>query len=390
VSIYEFKENDIIFNTIEAHPKCEFLIYSGTIYYNDIEHEPGAFATNVLGTSNGFISLYEMNVDRTVADTGVIYPFVTKDGSQTTFSTITTSDYNTQFSYGDTITGSYPLTASITRDYFASTTRRRIQALKNTLNYHTRLSPHYEYTSSYGDKSSQTINLFSIPSIFYGSSIQKGTVGLKFYVTGTLIGELRDERQNGELIQVGPTGSTGTGSVAGVVLYDEGFVLLTGSWALDENSIDYLSDPTDAKNSSWIYFGVGANDGATPDATITSASYVLDFHGTERVPSLMMLAHAPVGKLNFSNNPTFIQSSSVHLPLSFTTSSNSFEQSLQAIKNTVSSSYADPDAAFKRQVFITKIGIYDKDKNLIAIASIANPVKKQENDQYTFKLKLDL
>ena len=84
-----------------------------------------------------------------------------------------------------------------------------------------------------GNKATQELNLISIPSIFYGSSIKKGSVDLKYYISGSLIGQARDINKNGELIQVGPSGSVGSGSVAGVVLYTEGFLVLTGSWDLD-------------------------------------------------------------------------------------------------------------------------------------------------------------
>ena len=65
---------------------------------------------------------------------------------------------------------------------------------------------------------------------------------LKFYITGTLVGQLQDVNRNGELIQVAPSGSTGSGSVAGVVLYTEGFVVLTGSWSLDSTLRNYVND----------------------------------------------------------------------------------------------------------------------------------------------------
>ena len=60
------------------------------------------------------------------------------------------------------------------------------------------------------------------------------------------------------------------------------------------------------------------------------------------------------------------------------------------IKNVVSSSYADPTGSFQKTTYISKIGIYDDDKNLIAIASLAKPVKKTEERDLTFKLKLDI
>ena len=60
------------------------------------------------------------------------------------------------------------------------------------------------------------------------------------------------------------------------------------------------------------------------------------------------------------------------------------------IKNIVSSSYKNHSASFQPVTYISKIGLYDKDKNLIGIAGVANPVKKTEDTSYTFKLKLDI
>jgi N-dimethylarginine dimethylaminohydrolase len=59
------------------------------------------------------------------------------------------------------------------------------------------------------------------------------------------------------------------------------------------------------------------------------------------------------------------------------------------IKNLENTPYADPTGSFVKQVYVSKIGIYDKDKNLIAIAKLANPVRKTEERDYTFKLKYD-
>ena len=60
------------------------------------------------------------------------------------------------------------------------------------------------------------------------------------------------------------------------------------------------------------------------------------------------------------------------------------------IKNIVTSSYTNHSASLKPVTYISKVGIYDKDKNLIAVASLANPVRKLEERSYTFKLKLDI
>jgi hypothetical protein len=140
------------------------------------------------------------------------FPFVTKDGSLGSFSTVSDSAFS-GFSYGTTISGSYPLTSHISSDYYVNNEGDNIRsALKNTFNYYSYISPHYTFDSSLGNKQNQTIRLISIPSIMYGQSIKKGSVELNFYVTGTLIGQLKDERRNGELVQVGPEGSGGSGS----------------------------------------------------------------------------------------------------------------------------------------------------------------------------------
>ena len=60
------------------------------------------------------------------------------------------------------------------------------------------------------------------------------------------------------------------------------------------------------------------------------------------------------------------------------------------IKNTVSSSFSDYEAPFERQVYISRVAIYDENQNLIGIATLSNPILKKEDQDLTFKLKLDI
>ena len=121
--------------------------------------------------------------------------------------------------------------------------------------------------------------------------------------------------------------------------------------------------------------------------TAISSSFELEFNGTNHVPVITMLAHAPMGELNHSCNPTYVEHGQTTTPL---TGTNSYiEQDALRIKNTVSSAYADPTGSFKKQTFISKIGLYDEKRNLIGIAKLATPVKKTEDRDFTFKLKLD-
>jgi hypothetical protein len=322
-----------------------------------------------------------MNVDRPIGQ--LIYPFITKDGSITSFRTVSTTSFNTNFDYGDVITGSYPLKATISTDpIFAGTSDRKMPALRNTINFYKNLSPEFEFSNASRDLGNLNLNLISIPSIFFGSSIRKGSIDLKFYVTGTLIGHVTDRRRNGELIQVAPAGSPGSGSIVGLALYNEGFLILTGSTAMSTHSEVYPPSgiPT---NPTWFNFGV---TGSSP--TAPSSSFYFSCEGTNYTPTVLMLAHASKGELNHSNNYTFLDHDGYSGSAAFS-GSKSYEEPDYAIKNTVQSVYNDPTGSFERQTYISRIGIYDENKNLIAIAKVATPVKKRETDSYTFKLKLD-
>ena len=284
-----------------------------------------------------------------------------------------------------------------------------VNSLKNTINNYSIISPHFRYSASFGsglerDLDFIPVNLISVPSIFYGSSIQRGTIDLRYYLTGTLIGQIRDENQNGELIQIGPAGSNGSGSIAGIALYQQGFIILTGSWDLQttgpsaDAQLDY-KDMTTSVTSSWLFFTVGANDSTGSDGmdvdgvsgrSRASASFTMQFSGSSEVPVMTMFAHAPKGHLNYSNNPTYLSYSATTDDYNALTSSISYREPDLATVNVVSSSYQNPTASFAKETYISKIGLYDKNRNLIGVTTVAKPVKKTEDREFTFKLKLDI
>jgi len=385
-NFFEFHEEDLIYNRIKTYPQVNFFIYSGSVYYNN-ENQSGSNSN----TPNGYVSLYELNVNRslhaTSDDSQLIFPFIAKEGSFTSFKTIDTESFNHDFAYGDTIAKNYPMTASISVNRypanFSSEKKRVLYALKTSLDFHSYLCPRYAYSSSYGDKELQKLNIISVPSIFYGSSIEKGSVTLKYYISGSLLAEASDTKRNGELIQT--SGST-TGDSVGVVLYNEGFIILTSSTNLGTHTEVYEPINADgstpsAVNVSWHYFASTSSATQHP-----SSSFKIDFKGTNYIDTITMFAHAEERSLNFSNNPTFLSHS-----ITATSASNYYsEDDKSAIANIVSSSYPGYSASFEPITYISKIGIYDENRNLIAIAGLANPVKKTEDRSFTFKLKLDI
>ena len=383
---YEFGQDDIIYNTVKTNPRQKFFVYNGAIYYNNRPEIIGERSnSNVGGVPVGFANLYELNVDRPASE--LIHPFITKNGSLTSFSTMTTTEYNKDFQYGDTLTGSYPLSASISRQYFnAGLARERVDALKNTLNYYSYRSPHYQFSSSLGNKSSQALNLLSVPSIFYGKNIKKNSIALNFYVTGTLVGRLEDLYGNGELIQTAPYGSTGSGSVAGVALYTEGFFVLTGNWIIGAPHTEAYTGGG-ATNARWIHFAAGAETASLGNA-LPNSSFEIKFSGSSQTEMLTMFAKAPSLELNHSNNPTYVESGQTMVAA---TASNFFSQNGKlAIKNVVSGNYSEMTSSFQKETYISEIALYDDNKRIIGFAKLATPVKKTQERDLTFKLKLDI
>jgi hypothetical protein len=402
MALHKFGPNDIFVSRTITNPKVHFLIYSGSYYYNNRYPQSGTWSDPVLNVNTGSISLYELNVDR--PSNSFIYPYITKGSTLTSFKTISQTDFMSDFDYGDEITGSYPMSASLVRRYYpayggtlpiATTNvsyRKHIMALKNVLKDYVRYSPYYQYSASSEsalggwNKDVQEMTMLSIPSIFYGSSIKRGSVDLKFYVTGTVVGQLRDLYHDGNLIQQSGSISTNDGKVAGSVLYNQGIILLTGSWGFAPHVEEYTNGVSTQK-PAWIYFG---STGSAANDYLRESSYVLDFKGVEKIPNITMFAHAKKNQLNNSSNPSFVEKQDSSW-VGFSYSSGTFYEATKLpVKNIVKSVYNNYTASFQRETYISEIGIYDEKQNLIAIAKLATPVKKTEDTDYAFKLKVDI
>ena len=102
-----------------------------------------------------------------------------------------------------------------------------------------------------------------------------------------------------------------------------------------------------------------------------------------------MFAKAKKGEVNYSNNPSFLEFGQQKIFTSGSTTTYEESSDLKLV-NFVSSSYTEYNAPFKRQVFISKIAIYDKSKNLIGLATLGSPILKQDDQEIAFKLKLDI
>tara|TARA_R110000824_G_scaffold153294_1_gene324905 strand:- start:621 stop:1919 length:1299 start_codon:yes stop_codon:yes gene_type:complete len=429
---YKFSTNDVYINTLKTYPTVKFLIYSGSAYYNNTPNLAGAHSDPIRLTDAGNISLYELNIDRqyfpsstkligpsgpagtTTIDNGLIYPWVVKNGTSVGFRSTTQGAFNA-LNYGDIIQGSYPLTASVSKEFYLTNTRRyntsnpsltsgwvsHLRALKNTINSYTYVSPLISYSSSTTgrDLDSVPVGLVSVPTIFYGSKIKPGTIDLKYYYTGSLLSRAQDTERNGVLYT---TSGRHTGLPIGFALYGQGILILTASYRLGSTSQTdkYYRDSNDLlveDNPKWIYFaqfGETAGNNSAPAVRpnrgvwAPNSSFLLEMSGTQKTQTLTMFAAAPKGDLNQSSNPTFRQFSTGSFA---STSQRTYrENSNIHIKNVVSSSYNDPTGSFEKTTYISRVGVYDNEKNLIGIAKLAMPVKKTVERGFVFKIKTDI
>lgn len=381
MSYYELKDNDVFVNTIEAYPNYKFYIHSGTIYINDHQAISGTYSDNILGVPKGYVSLYEYNIDR---EGRGIYPFITKGGQKQKFKTLSDMEFNTQFGYGgDIISSDYNMSASISRMFITSSLEenyRKLRALKSSCNHYAFWSQSFDFETHYEDVDTNPVNMINVPSIFYGNSIRKGELSLKYYISGTLAAEASDYRKNGELVQTyGPT----TGSIVGTVLYNEGLILLTSSAEIDSNVLDYET----ATTSSWLSFGYGTS-GEPISTTTLSASYSIEFDSVSKFQNMTVMAKAPYGELNHSNNPTYLKYTGKEPVVS--SSPYQYVENSREVKNIVPASQPNEIPPFQKETYISKICLYDKNKRLVGICKLATPIRKTEVNEYLFKMKIDL
>lgn len=423
---FEFSPDDLFINRLKTYPEYNVFIYQGQMHVNKESRISGS----------GGLTVYDINTNRTGSD--LVLPFVVSSSEKSAFksqmyqpliethsgdfqwasaySSVQATDYSglSKTTINDTtnaISSSYgfesPISRNLTnvtggfnRNWFdlstGQTSNRSVSfvpplnlsasALQNVARKYTILSDHFMFASSSIRSrdlvyDNLPINFITIPSMYYGSTIKKGSVELNYYITGSKIGSCADIHHNGTLI--GTTGST-SGSVVGLVMYDEGIIMLTSSVELDDTNIEYV--PGSPTSGSWLYYGTTLNDGTGSSNTLASASYDLNFKGVNYINSMTMFAHARKGHLNHSNNPTYRGSTVIGSVV--TGSGASFIENSYNINNIVSGSFVS--ASFDKVTYISKIHIYDEDGNLIAITSLAKPVKKTLEDEFTFKMKLDL
>lgn len=394
MSINKFEQNDIFVNTIKTRPYSKFRIYNGQITYR------ADFASSV---SEGNTALFDLNIAN-----GDHNRYIYKDSSRLKFKSGTEESYFAN-DRGDVLSQEMPLQSTISFQFFpdaldqvtstyyaAEANKLRLKSLEPIGHKYTKYSHFFDYNEFEKNPTGNGIEFYnknimvvSIPSIFYGDSLEKGSLKLTTYCDGVAVSTIQDINRNGELRSISGTTLLASEGVAGLVFYDEGIILLFDSTELSSYEEDFYvtnSTPSQKDKAKWYNFGISSL--VLPDSVVKT-SYSLEFNGIHKIPQLTMLAHAAVGKLNHSNNRTFTKKQQDPGNL-YTVSEEQYNETVMEIKNITKTEYKTPVPVFEKETYISKILIYDENMKVIGQAKLAKPIRKTENRNFTFKLKLDL
>lgn len=277
------------------------------------------------------------------------------------------SDYNPS----DIPVRAYHFSSSNLFNAFTNENYKKVKALKNTINYYSGVDEFINYETIYN----KPLCLLAFNMIHVGNGFEKGSINLKYYFQGNLLDSASDPKQNGVLYNK-------DNNKVGFVLYKEGFIFLTYTGSLSTATTTDITGSyysSSAEYPKWVYYFTNDNPNLS--------EFIPEYLTKDQVATSLSFAIADKNSLNHSNNPTYLQSGSYN----FVTSSYSFiENNKTNIRNTIPSPFVSGSAEFEKQTFITKIGLFDKEKKLIGIASLANPIRKTENRDFLFKIKIDI
>lgn len=160
-------------------------------------------------------------------------------------------------------------------------------------------------------------------------------------------------------------GSINSASAYGLVYPDLGLIVLNGNMLNSQLSFNTVtasytvtgSSPVPGGDNAWkLYTSISG-------AAAISVANGFTARNQESIKSQIVFVRAFNNEFNFSTNPTFV-----------TGSTNTLAQTTM---------YGDP------RVYITTVGLYDKDYNLVAVAKLSRPLQKSFDKELLIKVKID-
>lgn len=424
MSFKRFREQDLVYTTLKTHPEYNFVVNEKKIYLQKERTAKGNLSHEAIKhVPTGSVSLYELNIDRAEDLVSLTVPLSQADGTPTRPYSMTEAERNALPPGATEASVSYPMSASLSRIYvpadpdgFASVyssrpnasngkhkrtvtpseNRKYVMALQNLIS-----QPDDLQQGDFSEYELSAVNMICIPGVFSGSGLKKGSIKLDYYRDATLKARAQDKFSDGRMICTVANGESIEGTQVGIVLYNHGLILLTNSNDLSTEYTENYFAKDKPVRPSWLNFGTGIHEPNNPidlsGYATKKDSYVVNFKGINKIPTLTMFAFSERGEHNFSNNPTFVVNElpdntggdGATLLDNYSLSATSFTEPEAKVKKINKSAYADAEADFVSTTYISKVGIYDEDKNLIAVATLANPAKKTDKRDFMIKMKID-
>ena len=159
------------------------------------------------------------------------------------------------------------------------------------------------------------------------------------------------------------------GQAVGVVFYEAGVVAITGSVFGGNNNIatnptagpaDFYVEPGYG-NKNWIEAMTGSAISGNCDA-LRHRIQNISFNNTTAINSTIYFCRVPHNKYNYSANPTYTSGSKI------------------GVKNKASDSPV---------TYITTVGLYNSNNELLAVAKLSEPLRKDPQNEITLRLRLD-
>jgi len=151
--------------------------------------------------------------------------------------------------------------------------------------------------------------------------------------------------------------ATQPGGAYGLFYPDLGIILLNPNTLASASVVTLTNSNTNDNNSQGLFNAITSGSGAATQGSYFSA------RREEEISSTNYFCRINNKKFNFSSNPTF-----------FTGSDGSFTQT---------TFFKDP------QTFVTQVGLYNDDNELLAIAKLSKPLLNSYSREAIIKVKLD-
>lgn len=262
------------------------------------------------------------------------------------------------------------------------------------------ISGNYNGTSVVGTTIKEAV-FFTFKRLFSRDQLKRETYALRMFASSSAVGGLSNVTGTDERIytdlgsstnvnysfpggSVGTLVDTATTNTIGLIWHDQGIVVLDASKAFAATqaltgSIQSVTTLTEPFTGSLLYTGTGAANALFGSASIDdildyvcsvhftgSDATVMAFQNQTNINSSVYFCKFQADRFNYSSNPTY-------------TDNDGRIVVIDPGQEDIQRSFA----------FITSIGLYDDQNNLLAVAKTSRPILKNYQREYTVKVRLD-